>query len=129
GAGHGVSGDDDHGGGVSAHGAVAPAEATKRPTSLIGTASARPPVIMVLMPTTRPAASASGPPEFPGASRTSAWIHRRPPRTNGAMAWTTPAVSVRRRPRGGAGATTTAPTRTSAQTGAPAGTAPAPGTR
>ena len=34
-----------------------------------------PPAIAVLMPTTRPRASASGPPEFPGARRTAARIH------------------------------------------------------
>jgi len=41
-------------------------------TALLGMASASYPATMVLMPMTRPAASASGPPEFPGASRTPA---------------------------------------------------------
>ena len=37
-----------------------------------GMATPSPPTIIALMPTTRPAVSTSGPPEFPGASRTSA---------------------------------------------------------
>ncbi len=50
---------------------------------------------MLLMPITRPCASASGPPELPGASRTSARTHAccRGPSVE-AAAWTTPVVSA-----------------------------------
>src|SRR5262249_55469215 len=85
---------------VLAAASLAVADATKRRTSLIGIASARPPAIIVFMPTTFPAESARGPPELPGARRTSAWMKRRPPGRTGPTACTTPAVSVRRNPRG-----------------------------
>ena len=44
-------------------------------TSRAGTASASPPTIIAETPITRPSASAMGPPEFPGASRTAACTH------------------------------------------------------
>lgn len=44
----------------------------KSRTTLLGMARARPAAIMVLIPMTWPRASASGPPEFPGARRTAA---------------------------------------------------------
>jgi len=47
----------------------------KRSTALLGTARAKPPAIALLIPITRPCASANGPPELPGASRTSACTH------------------------------------------------------
>src|SRR5690242_2442412 len=45
---------------------------TRASTAVIGTASASPPTVIVLTPTTRPSISAIGPPELPGASRRSA---------------------------------------------------------
>src|SRR6267143_650946 len=127
---HGVARHDDHGPGLRvAHVTLAAVEATKRRTSLIGIASARPPAIIVLIPTTRPAVSARGPPEFPGARRTSAWIQRRPPGRAGASAWTTPAVSVRRRPSGWPRATTRAPTRNASESASSAGATPERGMR
>jgi hypothetical protein len=65
-----------------------------RVTLFDGTASATPFAIIVLIPITRPRASASGPPEFPGASLRSAWIHERPFGVRGPTACTTPAVSA-----------------------------------
>src|SRR6267378_1280284 len=122
---HGVARHDDHGPGLRvAHVTLAAVEATKRRTSLIGIASARPPAIIVLIPATRPAVSARGPPEFPGARRTSAWIQRRPPGRAGASAWTTPAVSVRGRPSGWPRATTRAPTRNASESASSAGATP-----
>src|SRR5262249_50050953 len=56
-----------------------PAARTKRSTRVMGMARARAPATMAFSPITRPEASASGPPELPGASRTSAWIQSRPP--------------------------------------------------
>src|SRR5215475_8437575 len=96
-----VQGDDDHGArsGILAHVTPAALVATKRRTSFTGIASARPPAIIVLIPTTRPVVSARGPPELPGASRRSAWIQR-PPDRHGGKPCTTPAVRVRRRPSG-----------------------------
>src|SRR5437899_3344317 len=44
-----------------------------RSTSGAGTASASPETIIAATPMTLPSTSAIGPPEFPGASRTSAW--------------------------------------------------------
>src|ERR1051326_6644696 len=63
-------------------------------TVLLGTASARPPAtIIVLSPTTRPCASASGPPELPGTSPTSACTQvRLPSPRSGPMECTTPVV-------------------------------------
>src|SRR6185437_15972299 len=46
---------------------------SRRSTSGAGTASARPETIIAAIPITLPSTSAIGPPEFPGASRTSAW--------------------------------------------------------
>src|SRR6266851_1212648 len=64
-------------------------------------ASARRPATMVLMPMTRPRASASGPPEFPGARRTSdctqCWEFRR---RKGPTAWITPVVRAPTKPSG-----------------------------
>src|SRR5262245_65820187 len=76
--------DDDHGSRPRIVGHVTPEApaATKRRTSLMGIASARPPAIIVLIPTMRPVVSARGPPELPGASRRSAWIQR-PDRKSG----------------------------------------------
>src|SRR6266851_5455485 len=73
--GHRVARDHDHRPGMAAHVPYARAEATKRRASLIGIASASPPAIIVLIPTTRPAVSARGPPEFPGASLKCEGIH------------------------------------------------------
>ena len=47
-------------------------------TNRTGTASAMPPPIITLIPMTRPSASASGPPELPGAMATSARSSERP---------------------------------------------------
>src|SRR5262245_4629415 len=96
-----IVGDDDHRprSRIIRHVTATALAATKRRTSLMGIASARPPAIIVLIPTTRPAVSARGPPELPGARRRSAWIQRLPDR-DGGKPCTTPAVSVRRRPKG-----------------------------
>src|ERR1700676_4835945 len=77
-------------------------------TAPLGTASAKPPAIMLLTPTTRPAASASGPPEFPGASLTSATTHLALQRC------TRPALSAPTRPSGLPTASTSSPGRNSA---------------
>ena len=82
----------------------------KRCTSLAGTASASPPTTMLLMPTTRPCTSASGPPEFPGASIRSACTKREPAVT---AACAIPMVSAFGIPSGCPTATSTSPTRTS----------------
>src|SRR5262245_52212560 len=60
---------------------------------------------MLLIPTTRPSASASIPPELPGASRTSAPTHSFP------FAYTIPTVSAPMRPSGLPTANTNSPTR------------------
>src|SRR3989442_15368600 len=52
---------------------------TRRSTSGAGTASATPDTTIAATPITRPCASASGPPEFPGARRTSAWTQTSEP--------------------------------------------------
>src|SRR5215470_19623740 len=85
------------------HGTVAVAllsEPRKRTTRLSGTARARPPAIMALMPMTRPRASASGPPELPGASLRSAWIRLGPAGRRGPIAWMRPAVTAPASPSG-----------------------------
>src|SRR5215813_14160480 len=79
--------------------------ARKRFTALLGTANARLLAIMLLIPTTRPSASASIPPELPGASRTSAPIHCFP------LAWTIPTARAPTRPSGLPTANTNSPTR------------------
>src|SRR5205085_4542971 len=67
---------------------------------------------MLLMPITWPRASARGPPELPGASRTSACTQRwRPPSPAGPMAWTIPIVSAPTTPKGLPTASTSSPTR------------------
>src|SRR5260370_4831529 len=82
---------------------------------------------MVLMPMTRPLASASGPPEFPGARRTSACTHgcepkarRDPPSgpTIGPTAWITPVVSAPTKPSGLPMAMASSPGRTCAESAA-----------
>ncbi len=84
---------------------------TKRCTSSAGTASASPPTTMLLIPTTRPRTSASGPPELPGASRRSAWTKRREPSVTAACA--IPMVRAFGIPSGCPTATSTSPTRIS----------------
>src|SRR6266704_270494 len=78
-----------------------------RSTSGTGTASATPDTTIAATPITRPCASASGPPEFPGARRTSAWIQTSEPlpfspypRGNGLTAWSTPTVTASLTPNG-----------------------------
>src|SRR5262249_43901595 len=61
-------GDDED----ASHGTATPARRRKPRTATVGTARARPPWIIAFTPRTRPRSSASGPPEFPGASRRSA---------------------------------------------------------
>src|SRR5437016_5827792 len=79
---------------------LAPAAKNWR-TTLLGTASARQPVTMVLIPITRPFASASGPPEFPGARRTLACTQLCVPSPRrGPTAWITPVVSAPTKPIG-----------------------------
>src|SRR5215217_5984546 len=92
-----------------------------------------PPMIAVLIPTTLPEASASGPPELPGFIAASVWMTfsiRRPlsPLIERPSALTTPAVTLRWNPSGLPMATTSCPTarslggsspRTSAGTGDP----------
>src|SRR4029079_14633117 len=117
-----VARDDHHGRRaiVVAHGERASSAVTKRRTSLIGIASARPPAIIVLRPTTWPDVSAGGPPESPGPPRRAAWIQRRPPADSGPSAWTMPAVSMPRSPSGWASATTSGPTQTVSEPASPA---------
>src|SRR5829696_8315867 len=74
-----------------------------------------PPMMAVFMPTTRPAASASGPPELPGLMAASVWMTfsiRRPlsPLMERPRALTTPAVTLRWKPKGLPMATTSCPT-------------------
>src|SRR5215475_14803726 len=76
------------------------AACTNRATTLIGTASARGPAARELTPTMHPAASASGPPELPGARCRSAWIHEGPLRSIGPIAHTMPVLSAPRTPSG-----------------------------
>ena len=67
---------------------------------------------MVFSPMTRPRASASGPPEFPGASRTAACTHILWPNPrNGPSACTTPVVSAPTKPKGFPTARTSSPGR------------------
>src|SRR5207302_4100362 len=80
---------------------------SRRSTSGAGTASATPDTTIAATPITRPCASASGPPEFPGARRTSAWIQTNEPfpfspypRGNGLTAWSTPTVTASLTPNG-----------------------------
>src|SRR5215831_19466403 len=104
--------------------------ATRASTSGAGTASASPPTIIAATPITRPAASARGPPELPGANRTSACTHAyvpRPltakPRGSRPTACKTPALIASCTPKGWPTANTSAPGRSRA--GSPVG---APGT-
>ena len=77
------------------------------------------PASAVLIPTTRPAESASAPPEFPGLSAASVWITSSITRTcaperagsERPRALTTPAVTLPARPSGLPMATTSCPTR------------------
>src|SRR5213594_3032535 len=80
---------------------------SRRSTSGAGTASATPDTTIAATPITRPCASANGPPEFPGARRTSAWIQTNEPlpfspypRGNGLTAWSTPTVTAFLTPNG-----------------------------
>ena len=95
----------------------------RRVVAEIGTASPSPtPATAVLMPTTRPEASASAPPELPGLSAASVWMTSsttrlaRPLRTGSARPspLTTPAVTDPARPSGLPTATTSWPTTSSA---------------
>src|ERR1022692_2699559 len=88
--------------------------------ALTGTARPRPtPASAVLMPTTRPAESASAPPELPGLRAASVWMTSSITRTwapdrvgsERPRALTTPAVTLPARPRGLPMATTSWPTR------------------
>src|SRR2546425_2700514 len=77
-------------------------------------------ITAVLTPTTRPRASTSGPPEFPGFSAASVWITSsisRPPteRNERPSALTTPAVTVLWKPSGLPIAITSCPTRSAAE--------------
>src|SRR5437762_2355936 len=77
-------------------------------------------ITAVLTPTTRPRASTSGPPEFPGFSAASVWITSsisRPPteRNERPSALTTPAVTVLWKPSGLPIAMTSCPTRSAAE--------------
>src|SRR5947208_2291126 len=75
--------------------------AIKSRTALLGMASARRPATIVLIPITWPRASASGPPELPGASRTLACTQVwEPSARKGPMAWITPVVSAPTKPIG-----------------------------
>src|SRR5579862_4473065 len=77
-----------------------------------GTAAPSPFTIMVLMPITRPRASASGPPELPGASRTSASTQRCAPNPARLPSrYTTPVVSAPMKPMGLPMAITNSPMR------------------
>src|ERR1035438_10125706 len=81
-------------------------------TALPGTAAPSPCTIMVLMPITRPYASASGPPELPGARRTSASTQLwRPNPARLPSACTTPVVTAPMKPMGLPMAITNSPTR------------------
>src|SRR5690242_3422872 len=84
----------------------------------------------VLMPTTSPLALASGPPEFPGASRTVARTQlRRPMPGMGPTEWITPVVKAPENPRGLPIAITSSPGRSALESpAAAAGRLPA-GTR
>src|SRR6266550_8694790 len=90
-----------------------------------GTASASPETIIAATPMTLPSTSAIGPPEFPGASLTSAWTHgmngslprrgRRSaipnPRGIAPTAWNTPTLTASFTPSGWPTANTSAPGR------------------
>jgi hypothetical protein len=94
-----------------------------------------PPAIMaVLMPTTRPAPSTSGPPELPGFSGASVCTTlsmRRPERARSVRpsALTMPAVTVHWKPKGLPMATTICPTRSLAEEPSRACACPPPPTR
>src|SRR3989454_8645405 len=92
--------------------------ASTRSTSGAGTASATPDTTIAATPITRPCTSASGPPEFPGARRTSAWIQSSEPlpfspypRGNGLTAWSTPTLTASVTPNGWPTAKTKEPDR------------------
>src|SRR5439155_375189 len=79
---------------------------SRRSTSGAGTPSATPDTTIAATPITRPCASASGPPEFPGARRTSAWTQTSEPvpfspypRGNGLTACSTPTLTASLTPR------------------------------
>src|SRR5207302_1637705 len=89
-----------------------------RSTSGAGTASAIPDTTIAATPITRPCASASGPPEFPGARRTSAWTQTSEPlpfspypRGNGLTACSTPTLTASLTPNGWPTAKTREPDR------------------
>src|SRR5439155_138384 len=80
---------------------------SRRSTSGAGTPSATPDTTIAATPITRPCASASGPPEFPGARRTSAWTQTSEPvpfspypRGNGLTACSTPTLTASLTPNG-----------------------------
>src|SRR5216684_4912100 len=90
-------------------------------TVLLGMASARRPATIVLMPMTRPRASASGPPELPGARRTSACTQGSAPKwRSGPTAWITPVVNAPTKPSGFPMAMASSPGRTCEESAAAA---------
>src|SRR5712664_3794160 len=95
--------------------------ARKLVTELLGTASARRPATIVLMPMTRPRASASGPQELPGARRTSACTQGSEPKwRSGPTAWITPVVNAPTKPSGFPMAMASSPGRTCEESAAAA---------
>src|SRR5262249_52869501 len=90
-------GDDED----ASHGTATPARRREPRTATVGTARARPPWIIAFTPRTRPRSSASGPPEFPGASRRSATsqARARSSRLDGSR-WRMPTESAPARPSG-----------------------------
>src|SRR5439155_458831 len=71
---------------------------SRRSTSGAGTPSATPDTTIAATPITRPCASASGPPEFPGARRTSAWTQTSEPVPFSPYPRGDPSVHLRSRP-------------------------------
>src|SRR6266581_3063627 len=107
-----------------------------RSTSGTGTASATPDTTIAATPITRPCASASGPPEFPGARRTSAWTQTSEPlpfspypRGKGLTACSTPTLTASLTPNGWPTAKTREPDRRAYGSPATAAGTPAPAAR
>src|SRR5580765_5695856 len=94
----------------------------------MGTARAKGPAARAFTPTTRPAASASGPPELTGARRRSACIHEGPRRSIGPTAQTIPVASAPRTPNGWPTAATNDPIRMLSDSATDADGRPVPGT-
>src|SRR5467141_3793262 len=109
---------------------------SRRSTSGAGTPSATPDTTIAATPITRPCASASGPPEFPGARRTSAWIQTSEPlpfspypRGNGLTVCSTPTLTASLTPNGWPTAKTREPDRRAYGSPARAAGTPAPAAR